>query len=436
MGTRDDAGTRTLTILNGHTGEGTERQLSVEVVAGPDRRLARVFPESQVVVGSGPECDLVLSDPTVSRRHTEFIAVEGGVRVVDLGSKNGTRVMGAQVQEALLPGVSHVELGGTQLRVSSVSRELGTGERLDRFGDYLTASPRLGAVLAQLKRASASKATVLLEGETGTGKELLARAIHEASPRATGPFVVVDCGAVTSSLLESQLFGHVKGAFTGATEDRVGAFEAATGGTVFLDELGELPLDLQPKLLRALEARTIRRVGEVTDRKIDARFVAATHRDLEGMVAQGTFRADLFYRVAVVRVRVPPLRERPEDVPRLAAHYVADLSDGHSELSPEAYAALAVYDWPGNARELRNVVERALALAEGPKVDPEALFGVSATPAASFHEAKDQLLLAFEDRYVTALLQRHKGNVSHAAKEAGLSRNALYALMKRVGYKG
>jgi two-component system response regulator GlrR len=424
MGRDDEAETHTLTLLEGRTGACHERQLSVEVVGGPDRPLARVLPVGRAVVGSDPECDLALSDPTVSRRHVALSPVEGGVRVVDLGSKNGTRVMGALVQEALLPGVGQLELGGTTLRVSSVDRAVPAGERLERFGDYLTASVGLGAVLAQLRRAAAARATVLLEGETGTGKELLARALHAASPRARGPLVVVDCGAATAGHLEAQLFGE---------GERRGAFEAAAGGTIFLDALGELPLALQPQLLRALEARTVQRVGDLTPRPVDARIVAATHQALDAMVAAGTFRADLYYRVAVVRVRVPPLRERPEDVPHLAAHFAAELSGGAAELSPEAYAALAAYDWPGNARELRNVVERALALADGPRVAAEALFGVQAAPATTFHAAKDQLLLAFETRYVTELLARHHGNVSHAAKEAGLSRNALYALMRRVG---
>lgn len=426
--------TRTLTIMDGGTGQQIEVGLSVEVLDGPSRGAQHKFHSGRIFLGSGSDADVLLADPTVSRKHAEILAVQGGVRVIDLGSKNGTRVAGARVQEALLMADGEVELGSSRIRVKMVRTEASGGPVLERFGDYLTVSPTLGGVLAQLERVAAkSSATVLLEGETGTGKELLARAVHGASRRADAPFVVVDCGSVTASLLESQLFGHAKGAFTGATEDHRGAFEAANGGTIFLDELGELPLDLQPKLLRAIEARTVRRVGENSDRSIDVRFVAATHRDLEQMVAAGGFRADLFYRVAVVRVKVPPLRQRLEDVPLLAAHYVTTLSDGASRLTPQAYPALAAYDWPGNARELRNVIERALAMSDEGLVGPEALFGVSAAPASTFHEAKDQLIQSFERRYVTALIERHQGNVSHAAKEAGISRNALYALMKRVG---
>jgi len=430
----DSDDTRTLTILDGHTGEHVEQGLCVQVLSGPATGRTYEVQGGRLVFGSGAEVDVLLDDPTVSRRHAEVMAVQGGVKVMDLGSKNGTHVAGARVQEALLTSDGEVVLGSTRVKVSVTHMRGAVGQVLTQFGQYLTESPALGAVLAQLQRASSqSLATVLLQGETGTGKELLAQAVHQASARADGPWVVVDCGAVTASLLESQLFGHAKGAFTGAIEDRKGAFEAAEGGTVFLDELGELPLDLQPKLLRAIEGRTVRRVGENTDRPINVRFVAATHRALEEMVEAGQFRADLYYRVAVVQVKVPPLRQRPEDVPLLADHYVQMLSQGRCRLAPQAYPALAAYDWPGNARELRNVIERALALSEGSEVGAQALFGVAERPAASFHEAKDQLIHAFERRYVEGLIESHKGNISQAAKEAGLSRNALYALMKRVG---
>ncbi|MCB9652195.1 MAG: sigma-54-dependent Fis family transcriptional regulator, partial [Deltaproteobacteria bacterium] len=302
------------------------------------------------------------------------------------------------------------------------------------FGDFVTTDPAMKKVLGQLLRVAASDATVLIEGDTGTGKELLARALHAASPRAGRPMGVVDCGAVSATLLEGQLFGHLKGAFTGAAEARAGVFEAADGGTVFLDELGELPLELQPKLLRVLEARTVRRLGDVKDVPVDVRFVAATNRDLSDMVRQGTFRQDVFFRVAVVRVRVPPLAERPGDVPLLARRYLAQLRGPDARLTEAAEGALMGYDWPGNARELRNVMERAAALAPGPEVGPEDLFGEAAPArATAFREAKDEVVAEFERRYVQALMLRHGGNVSSAARESGLSRNALYALMKRVG---
>jgi transcriptional regulator with PAS, ATPase and Fis domain len=249
------------------------------------------------------------------------------------------------------------------------------------------------------------------------------------------------------TLLEGELFGAVKGAYTGADADRIGAFEAADKGTVFLDELGELPLALQPKLLRVLEARTVRRVGDVNERPIDVRFVAATNRNLVEMAKAGTFRSDLYYRVAVLRARIAPLRSRPEDIPLLAGHFASQISRGRCAVSAEANEVLRRYDWPGNGRELRNIIERAIALQPGPVIHPIDLFPGSASDLATgsgssepvrggFHEAKNQLITDFERRYVRDLLARHEGNVSAAAREAGLSRPSLYALMKRVGVAG
>ncbi|MEQ9501630.1 MAG: sigma 54-interacting transcriptional regulator [Deltaproteobacteria bacterium] len=430
-----DAHTSTLTVAGGDAQQLERRTFVLHVVEGPDAGTSREVGAGHMVIGSAADADLVLADPTISRRHVELRALSDGVLVVDLDSKNGTRVGGIRVKEALLPPDGTFALGSTTVRVEQVREALDvTPDGTVRFGDYLTCNKKLAAQLELLRRVAKSEATVLVEGPTGTGKELLARAIHDASERKDAPFMVVDCSAVSPSLLESQLFGHKKGAFTGAVEDHQGAFEAAQGGTVFLDELGELPLDLQPKLLRALEARTIRRVGEVNDRPIQVRFVAATNRDLKAMSKAGTFRDDLYYRVAVVRVSVPPIAERPEDVPLLAQHYVDQLTEGMRVLSPDAYLTLSQYDWPGNARELRNVIQRALAVSDKSQIDPEDLFVESSEESpASFHEAKDQLIASFEVRYVRALLERHRGNVSRAAKEAGLSRNALYALMKRAG---
>jgi DNA-binding NtrC family response regulator len=434
-GSRSDrVNTSTLSLSTDGRGSLEESRIEIEIVEGPDVGAARVFDAGVVSVGAGEDADFILDDPTVSRRHAELRAVADGVLIIDLDSKNGTRIAEVPIKEALLTTDGTVAFGATRCRIARRLRPvLGAGHDLDRFGDYLTASASLRRSLDLLRRVASSDATVLIEGETGTGKELLARAVHEHSPRAKGPYVVVDCGAVTPSLLESHLFGHVRGAFTGADADRVGAFESAGGGTVFLDELGELPLDLQPKLLRAIESRTIRRVGDVGDRSIDVRFVCATNRDLKQMVERSEFRSDLYYRVAVVRVRVPPLRDRPEDVPLLAAHYAETLSTGKTTLAPETFATLSHYDWPGNARELRNVIQRALALAERDVIAPSDIFPSESDEAATFHAAKDRLIASFEKRYVEALIARHAGNVSRAAKEAGLSRNALYALMKRAG---
>lgn len=431
-------GTAPLFFTEPKSGELAVRRWRIEVTSGPD--LGRVVERDSgsILVGSHADADLPLTDDAVSRRHVELQLLFEGVLAIDLGSTNGTMVGHLRVDRALIPPLGQLRLGRTVLTVSPIdAKSDGSGEALRRLGDFITTSASVGKMLARLESVARTDATVLIEGETGTGKELIARAIHASSPRAAKPFIVVDCGAVNEGVLESQLFGHVKGAFTGAVVDRQGAFEAAQGGTVFLDELGELPVDLQPKLLRVLEARTVRRVGDVVDRPIDVRFVAATNRDLEAMRKEKHFRDDLFFRVAVVRSRIPPLRERVEDIAVLARHSVERLSAGRSRLDPRAVSALELYPWPGNGRELRNVIERAVALSKSDLLGPEDLFpedcGGPPPAPQSFHEAKDHLVAEFERRYVQALLARHSGNVSSASREAGLSRTAMYALLKRVG---
>ncbi len=403
------------------------------MISGPDQGRSIERDGGSLIVGTHPQTDLQLSDPSVSRYHAELQLLSEGVLVIDLKSSNGTRVENTKVERVLVPAGGTVRLGKSQLKVSPKEPEPDAAKTY-RFGDFLSCAKAGRKLLNQLELVAPTDATVLLLGETGTGKELLARALHARSERSRAPFVVVDCGAVTATLLESELFGHRKGAFTGAVDTRAGAFEAASGGTIFLDELGELPIELQPKLLRALEARTIKRVGETDERPIDVRIVAATHRDLEDLVKKGRFREDLYYRVAVVRAKIPPLKERPEDIPLLAAHHVQKLSGGKATLSDGAKTVLSSYDWPGNARELRNVLERAVALSGEGALQPNDLFSEDHGPGAhTFREAKDQVVADFERRYVLALIARHENNISSAAREAGLSRNALYALMKRCG---
>jgi DNA-binding NtrC family response regulator len=423
----------TLILTDSDSGELVARRWVVVVIAGPDEGKSIERQGGTVVVGSHPEADLTLTDPSVSRYHAELRLLPEGVLAVDLQSKNGTRIGGARIERALVAAGGTLKVGKTELEVRPNDDPIELSEEPDAFGEFETLSKACRKILAQLRLVARTEATILIQGETGTGKELLARAIHQTSDRAAGPLVVVDCGAVTKSLLESQLFGHVKGAFTGAVEGREGAFEAAQGGTVVLDELGELPLDLQPKLLRVLEARTVRRVGDVKDIPVDVRFVASTNRDLDAMVRAGEFREDLFYRVAVVRAKVPPLRERPEDIPLLAQSSARKIGGPAVRLTMEAQAVLASYDWPGNARELRNVIERAVVLNKGRHIEPKDLFPEEDDSPHTFHEAKDRVIADFERRYVKALVARHQGNVSGAAREAGLSRNALYALMKRSG---
>jgi transcriptional regulator with PAS, ATPase and Fis domain len=429
----------TLVLTGSDGGDLVARRWRIEIVEGPDEGRSIVKDAGTVTVGNDASVDLRLSDDTVSRFHAELRLMAEGVLVVDLGSTNGTRIGKTLIESALVQPGGTVRFGRTKARIVAEDEPVEI-EKTEKFGAFLTLNATLEKTLAQLSRAAESDATILIEGETGTGKELLARAVHDHSPRNAGPFIVVDCGAVTDSLLESELFGHVKGSFTGAVADREGALEAAHRGTVFLDEFGELPVALQPKLLRVLEARTIRRIGETKERAIDVRFVAATNRNLEKEMKAGAFRPDLFYRVAVVRARVPPLRERREDLPLLAHHFASSLSDGRVCLAEETIRALQNYDWPGNVRELRNVIERAIALSRREVITPPDLFDSDRVeeprpPMAQepYHDAKERLIADFERRYVSALLARHHGKVALAAQEAGLSRPALYALMRRTG---
>jgi len=311
-------------------------------------------------------------------------------------------------------------------------------------------------LFALLAKAAVTEATILLSGETGTGKEALAEAVHQTSRRAKGPFVVVDCGSIPHELIASELFGHARGAFTGAATDKQGLIEAANSGTLFLDEIGELALDLQPQLLRVLDRRQVRRVGETHAVDVDIRVIAATHRDLRAMVRAGKFREDLYYRLAVVSTQVPPLRERKSDIPALATCFAERMGRGTFAQSPALLEQLERHDWPGNVRELRNVVERALSLGSAALVDlgdgaaprpaaepaePAEPDPGDARPASAssgvlelpFKEAKAALVESFERDYLTALLARHRGNISRAAAEAGIDRNYIHRLVKKYG---
>jgi len=388
-----------------------------------------------VVIGSSPECELVVDDPYVSRRHCQLSLTERGVRVRDLGSRNGTFVQQVRLGEAYLPPGASISLG--QMSVTVEAGEACTRVPLSaaqQFGEAVGRSVAMRALFSRLQRAAATEEPILLLGESGTGKELLARGIHEASSRAGGPFVVFDCGAVAASLIESELFGHEKGAFSGAHASREGLLASASGGTLFLDEIGELPLELQPKLLRALESRQVRPVGGNQWRPVDARVVTATHRDLHARMAAGEFREDLYYRLAVVEARVPPLRDRVEDIPLLAERILsrrqppATLSD----LPAGALEMLAAHAWPGNVRELRNTLAR-LVLFPGAMDQAITAPSGGAGPAVSlrlpFHEARETVVAEFERRYVTEQLRAHGGNVSAAAKAMGVSRQFLHRLI-------
>ena len=434
-----------------------ERTFRLRVVSGPDAGKEHTLDEGTTMVGTHADNDLVLTDATVSRYHLEIRVRRDGIEIRDLDTTNGTKHGGARVGSVVLTGAARLRLGKhTEMDVEPVDTSIDLGEwSTDRFGDVLGTTPPMRRLFALLAKAAPTEATILLQGETGTGKEAIAEAVHRTSKRNRGPFVVVDCGSIPHELIASELFGHAKGSFTGANADKQGLIEAANGGTLFLDEIGELALDLQPQLLRVLDRRQVRRVGETQSVDVDIRVVAATHRDLRAMVKAGQFREDLYYRLAVVATSVPPLRERKADIPALAAWFADKMGRGGFAHSPHLIDLLARHDWPGNVRELRNVVERALSLGDAALADlgegqPRASTGGEGTPdpGASggfkrpsnpdvlelpFKEAKAALVESFERDYLVALLARHRGNISRAASEAGIDRNYIHRLVKKYG---
>lgn len=417
----------------------------VEVIGGPDQGRSARTSLQPLSIGTGEDNALVLSDAAVSKRHCELRFDEHGVCLHDLRSTNGCFVGGQRARVVYLADPSEIRIGDSVLRLRSEGEELELPlSRRTNFGALIGHGAAMRAAFSVLERAAKTDVTVLVNGESGTGKELAARALHAESKRAREAYVVVDCGAIAASLVESQLFGHAKGAFTGAVDAREGAFEQANGGTLVLDEIGELPLELQPKLLRAIENRSVTRVGEHKARKVDLRIVASTHRDLEQLVADGRFRQDLYFRLAVLTVVLPPLRDRPEEVGRLLDHFLSTLAPG-TDLPADARQMLLRYDWPGNVRELRNVVERFATLPDldashwMPNVASQATRDDGA-PAVTieqpFHEAKAFWVDRFERAYLAALLDQHGGNISEAARVAGLSRQSCYRLLRKHGLEG
>lgn len=432
------------------------RKCQLVVVDGPNRGKKVSLNKNLIKIGKRESNDLVVIDKTVSRNHLEIEYSSDSFLLKDLGSTNGTYLNGSRVKEAyLLPG-DLIKVGNTTIEFVSFDEKVKIEPSAEsEFGLMVGKSRKMRQIFSILQKISPTNATVIIEGETGTGKDLVARAIHEASNRKAKPFIVFDCSGVAPNLIESELFGHEKGSFTGAVKARQGAFEAANGGTIFLDEIGELTSDLQPKLLRALEQREIKRVGSNTPAKIDVRVVCATNKNLRREVDEERFREDLYYRLSVVKVLLPPLRDRAEDIPALVERF---LTTGHfnkkddgslviTKVEDDALKMLARYPWPGNVRELSNIVQRSVSFAEGGTIHKSNLdfifaemeHGEDKTERMTvdtdipFKDAKQRIVENFEKEYLIDLLQKNKHNLSKAAREAEIDRKHLRNLLKKYG---
>ncbi|MEK6607827.1 MAG: sigma 54-interacting transcriptional regulator [Myxococcota bacterium] len=424
------------------------------IVAG--RLRESLFDKQTVTVGAMGDNDLVVEDDTVSRYHCRIVQDADAWLLQDLGSTNGTFINRVRVREGYLKPGCTITVGETDLKFQHADERVEIlPSRRGSLGGLIGRNPKMRAIYAIIEKIAPTGTTVVVEGETGTGKEVVAQAIHALSPRRSGPLMVLDCGAVPPNLIESEIFGHERGSFTGALMTRQGLFELAHGGTLFLDEIGELSVDLQPKLLRAIEQREIRRVGSSKPLRVDVRVIAATHRNLDVEVKAGRFREDLFYRLSVVRVVLPPLRERPDDVALLARHFLdtGAWNRGRAgqprvrEIAERALDLLASYAWPGNVRELANVIERAVSFCDGETIEVEHLpdqvrrdvagVGAAAAPLADepFKEAKERTVSRFERDYVLATLQKSGFNISHAAREADIDRKYFRKLMRKYGIR-
>jgi transcriptional regulator with PAS, ATPase and Fis domain len=426
----------------------------IAIVRGPDLGSKIDVAGTSVRLGTAPDNDLVLTDTSVSRRHCSIEPTKSGVHIRDEGSTNGIFIAGIRVFDAVIPGEVSLQLGETLVSVTSlgetVDRVLAT---TDRFGALLGSSLRMRELFADLQRIAATDVTLLIEGETGTGKELVAESVHRASNRANAPYVVFDCGAVAPTLAESELFGHERGAFTGAVSARAGVFEQANGGSLLLDELGELPKDLQPKLLRVLEKREVRRVGSQKTIPVDIRLIAATNRNMAAEVQRGNFREDLYFRLAAAHVVVPPLRDRMEDLTLLVEHFLSLQSPPRSpsDVSNAVWEMFRAYRWPGNVRELHNAVQWALVMPERPLRQFQAR-ATDDVPASSprpisgrlFSDgevpplpvARREAAEAFELEYLKAILERARGNVTRAAAIAKVSRQIVQKLLRKHNLRG
>jgi DNA-binding NtrC family response regulator len=418
-----------------------EQRCTLVEVEGPQPGRVHPVGASRTVVGKSPDCDIPIADVTVSRQHFEVQNEGGRYLVKDLGSTNGTLLDGAAVKEAYLRPGALLKAGEVVFRFQTEYDpvQIAPSDR-ESFGGLLGRSVRMREIFALLEKVAPTDSTVLLLGGTGTGKGAAASAIHENSQRSKGPLTVVDCGAVAKNLIESELFGHVKGSFTGATGLRKGALEVSKGGTLFIDELDDLPLELQPKLLRAIEDRVFVRLGANQPIKFDARLVAASKKDLWKEVAAGRFREDLYFRLSVVTIRLPSLRERPEDIPLLFDNFSGPEGPRYDSLAPETQNRWLNHSWPGNVRELRNAVERSRTLeGDGLEGFSPSRFGDRVPGALTpeyhlpFKEAKERLQDAFEREYLKRLLLRSEGGMAGAARLAEIDRKYLYKLLEKHG---
>ena len=394
----------------------------------------------QYCIGSHPDNDLIVDDAHCSSFHCRIVASKDSWFVYDLGSTNGTYLNDIHIDSAELPNNARLRLGQSNLILQCQPNEQKFSQ-ISRFKGMITRNAKMRAMFESIQKFADTKDSVLIQGESGTGKELVARALHDASGRVKGPYLVLNCGALSPTVIESELFGYVRGAFTGAVSDRKGAFEAATGGTLFLDEIGEMPLELQPKLLRVLESSTIRKVGGVKEVPVDVRIVAATHRSLEKLVREGSFRQDLFFRLFVLGLSILPLRKRPEDILPLSLFF-ANQSGRSFSFSQEAQNALLDYRWPGNVRELRNAIRRAILLADSEVIEAEHLLFSDfsfAEPAktSSRRTNKTNNSRRLNDDQVRAetldAYQYCEGNQSQAAKRLGISKSTMSNRLRRYG---
>jgi transcriptional regulator with GAF, ATPase, and Fis domain len=427
-------------------GSTTAPAFELTVIEGPDegKRFALDGDgPARVLIGQSPSCTVLLTDRAVSRRHAALHhSGAPEVQLSDLGSRNGTFVNGVRVGEAFLRGGEVVRVGSSALRLDLVeaARRVAISSAT-RFGRMVGSSLEMRRLYPVLERVAASNVPVVIEGETGTGKEVLAESLHEAGPRAGKPFVVFDCTTVAPSLIESELFGHERGAFTGAIGTRKGVFELAHTGTLFIDEIGDLPLALQPKLLRAIQRSEVRRVGGEKTFPVDVRVIAATRRDLDAEVQAGRFRDDLFFRLAVARIELPPLRARIGDVAVLAHHFWKELGGGDRPVPYDVLQRCEAYSWPGNVRELHNEIARRIALGElekavraGTSTDLRTGDSIDAVLALELPlaRAREKLLEEFHARYVERIVAQHGGNVTKAAAASGVAHRYFQILRART----